>query len=571
VTPPHLAHPEWLSLVASAVAAIAALVVVSFTSARRRARRLLGSAVWVPPGQLLRDLALVAALALAAVALLGPYAGMKSVRSTGSGVDVVLLVDVSRSMDATDVAPSRLHRARTMASRVLAKLGPDDRAALAAFAGRGVLLTPLTPDLEALDAMIASLDSDLIQPSGSEIGAGIAAAAAAFEAASERPRLLLALSDGEDPDATGDLGANAAQRAGARVVAVALGSDGGASVPDGAATLQDSRGRPVVSRRDLQRLMALATATDGVVFAADRWGDVDEGALLGALKRDAGRGRAETVERRAPASRTTALAALAFALLLLEWIGGPRTWIAPGWPLRRTSIAEGFAAIAAGFAAIALAAAAIAAESDTIARLEARLRERPGDTRLLVALGVARAEQGRSEEAGFALRAAALGAREARDAAVAYYDLGVLEVRRQRYAAARDAFLDALALAPDDLEARFNLEWSLLALARTEAEPEQRRADESAPEIAERPDPQQPDPQQPPAPRDGDGPKPPSAQPKPATAGGAEPGRGFAPELSPDRAQQWLDSVADDPGRAVRAAARDASEPHVPRTGSARW
>ena len=564
MTPPHLAHPEWLPLVASAVAAIAAVVVVSFAMARRRARRLLGSARWVSRMQLLRDLAVVAALAIAAVALLGPYAGMRSVRSAGSGVDVVLLIDVSRSMDATDVAPSRLRRARALASRVLARLGPDDRAALAAFAGRGVLLTPLTPDLEALDEMLASLDSELIQPSGSEIGAGIAAAAAAFEAASERPRVLLVLSDGEDPDATGDAGANAAQRAGARVVGVALGSDAGASVPDGAATLQDSRGRPVVSRRDSQRLGALAAATDGAGFAADRWGDVDEGALLGALQRDAGQGRAETVERRVPASRTTALAALAFALLLLEWLGGPRTWIARRRPPRRTLIATGFAAMT-------LAAAAIAAGGDAIAQLEARLRERPGDTRLLIALGVARAEQGRSEEAGFALRAAALGARNARDAAVAYYDLGVLEVQRQRYEAARDAFLDAVALAPDDLEARFNLEWSLLALARTENEPEQNRADESAPESAERPEPEQPDPQQPPAPRDGGGPKPPSALPKPATAGGAEPGRGFAPELSPDRAQQWLDAVADDPGRALRAAARNASEPQAPRSGSVRW
>ena len=564
MTTPHLAHPEWTLPVASAVVAIAALVVVSFAFARRRAHRLLGSPDWVPRAQLWRDLTLVGALAAAGLALLGPHAGTRSVRVSGSGVDVVLLLDVSRSMDAIDVAPSRLHRARALARRVLETLGPDDRAALAAFAGRGVLLTPLTPDLGALAEMLASLDSALIQPGGSHLGAGVAAAAAAFEVASERPRVLLALSDGEDPDPTGELGASAAQHAGARVVGVALGSDAGAGVPDGATMLNDSRGRPVVSRRDAPRLAALATATDGASFAGDRWGDVDEDALLDALHRDAARVPGETVERRVPATRVTPLAALAFALLLVEWIGGAPTLLAALQSRRRSGVA-------AGVAVLSFAVAGIAAEGDTIARLEAQLRERPGDARLLVALGVARAEQGRDEEAAFALRAAAIGARDPGDAADAYYDLGVLETQRRRYGAARDAFLDALALAPEDREARFNLEFSLRALAEAPETPAQRRADESAQQTGERPEPKRPDPNQPPGPREGKSPTSAPELPKPARAGGTEPGRDFAPELSPDRAQQWLDAVADDPGRALRAAARDAADPHVSRAEAARW
>ncbi len=562
--PPHLAHPEWALPIAAAVVAVGALVIASFAVARRRAQRLLGSPQWVPRAQLLRDLALVAALATAGLALLGPYAGTRSVRVTGSGIDLVLVLDVSRSMDATDVAPSRLARARALASRVLGKLGPDDRAALAAFAGRGVLLTPLTPDFAALDEMIASFDSELIAPSGSDLGAGVGAAIAAFEAASERPRVLLALADGEDPDPQGDMGANAAQRAGVRVVGVALGSDAGAGVPDGTTMLLDARGRAVVSRRDTARLATLATATDGATFIGDRWGDVDEDALLAALHRDAARGLGDAVERRVPATRVAPLAALAFALLLLEGIGGPRALF--GWMrLRRRS------AMAAGVIALSLAAASLAADGDTIARLEALLRERPGDARLLVALGVARAEQGREAEAAFALRAAAVGARDRRDAADAYYDLGVLEVQRKRYAPARDAFLDALALVPEDGEARFNLEWSLRALAVAPPLPDQDRADESSQETSERPEPKLPDPAQPPGPRPRDGTTPPSALPNPSSAGGTEPSRGFAPELSADRAQQWLDAVAEDPGRALRAAARDAADAQPQPPKAARW
>ena len=564
MTPPHLAHPEWAAPVAAAIAALALLALVSFARARRRARRLLGSPRWVPRSTLLRDLALVGALAAAGAALLGPYAGMRSVRVSGSGVDVVLLLDVSRSMDARDVPPSRLDRARALASRVLARLGPDDRAALAAFAGRGVLLTPLTPDLDALDEMLASLDSELIQPGGSNLGAGVAAAGSAFEAASERPRVLLALADGEDVDARAEPGAGAAQRAGARVVSVALGSEAGGEVPDGAATLRDRRGRPVVSRRDAGRLAALATATGGASFTGDRWGDVDERALLAALRRDAAHSQGATVERRVPATRVALLAALAFALLILEWTGQPRALL--GWLRARRRVAT-----AACLAMISLGAAGIAADGDAIARLEALLRARPGDARLLIALGVARAEQGREDEAALALRAAAVGARDRGDAAVAYYDLGVLEVQRKRFEAARDAFLDALALAPDDGEARFNLEWSLRALAASQQEPEQRRADDAGAETGERPEPKRPDPNEPPGAREGDRTMPPSELPRPATAGDTEPERGFAPELSPDRAQQWLDAVADDPGRAMRAAARDGASPHIPRSELDRW
>ena len=557
--PAHLAHPEWATPLAVGVAIVTAVALLSFAVARRRAKRLLGSPGWVPRSRLLRDAALLASLAATSAALLVPSVGTRSVRIAGSGVDVVLLLDVSRSMDATDVPPSRLDRARALASGVLARLGAGDRAALAAFAGRGVLLTPLTPDFDALDEMLPSFDSELI-PGGSDLGSGVTAATRAFEAASDRPRVLLVLADGEDPDASDDVGIHAAQRAAVRVVSVALGSDTGAAIPDGTGAVQDSRGRPILSRRDALRLASLAAATDGIAFRGDRWGDVDQSALLAALRRDAARSDGGTVERRVPATQVAPLAALAFALLTIEWIGDPRALLA--WVRTRR---RGFAA--ALLAALTLAAASLAADSDSIAALEARLRAQPRDASLLIALGVARAERGRPEEAALALRAAAIGARDSADAAVAYYDLGVLEAQRRHFEAARDAFLDALALAPDDAQARFNLEWSLRALSTLPTPPEQRRADDDAAERGERPEPKRPDPAEPPGARPGDAPE----SPQPSAQSGGEARRNFAPELSPDRAQQWLDAVADDPGRALRAAARDTANDTGRRSELSRW
>ena len=86
----------------------------------------------------------------------------------------------------------------------------------------------------------------MIEPASSSLGAGVGAALAAFEDASERPRALVVASDGEDPDSGRDLGIAAANASRARVVTIALGSEAGGSVPDGARTLLDRDGAPWV-------------------------------------------------------------------------------------------------------------------------------------------------------------------------------------------------------------------------------------------------------------------------------------------------------------------------------------
>ncbi len=547
-------HPEWSAHAAAATSALAAVVLLSWIAARRRVARLLGSARAVGLGALVRDLALVAAFAGIGAALLGPVLGTRIVRVPASGADIALLVDVSRSMDAADVPPSRLVRAGEIARAVLGRVESDDRVALAVFADGGHVLAPLTPDADALGEIAGALDGDLVEPRGSDLGAGIAAAVSVFEAASERPRVVLAIGDGEDVDAR-DAGAAIARRAGARVVSVAIGTESGGEVPNGGGPLVDARGRPVVTRRDVAPFEALAAATGGDVFRADRWGDVDLDALVAALRRDAVSVSGGMVERRVPALRAAPLVAIAVALLAGEAIG--LRAIARFFARRRRA-----ALAAAAIAAIASLASATG-QDDAVAWLESQVRAHPGEPRWLIALGVARAEADRLDEAQHALRGAAVGATRSEDAAVAYYDLGVVALRRQDFAAARDAFLDALALAPEDREARFNLEWALRALASAPPPEASKRAGDDERERDERPDPKHPDPSEPPAPRpDQSDSKQPTPRPDAA--------RGYAPELSPDRVAKWLDSVGDDPRRGMRNAARG-TDGRRTRGSVARW
>ncbi|MGH0032749.1 MAG: VWA domain-containing protein [Myxococcota bacterium] len=533
----HLVHPEWFAPLLALAATLSLFWGAAVWNSRRRRRRLLGSGGVVAHPAWRSDLALWVAAFAIGVAALGPRVGERVVRVPASGVDVVFAVDVSRSMDARDVPPSRLDRARRAVLELQARLAPQDRSALAAWAGGGVLLAPLTPDRELLAELLSALDTELIRPRSSDLAAGVRAASQAFEAGSERPRVVVLLTDGEDPERRGDTGAADAARAEVRVLALAFGSEAGATVPDHGVPLVDGGGRTVVSRRHTGRLAELARLTDGALFSADRWGALDFDAVARELRRDAGSAPGALVERRVRAVRVLPFALLAFLLLCVEGLPRVRPRVR-SVPLARAAPAAAGALLLALVVAPPAPAGGDAAELDSLAELEARVRARPGDAAALVALGAGRLERGRRDAAARAFLAAALQARDPRDAAVAYFDLGVAELERQDLAAARRAFLDALAMDPGYERARFNLEWTLLALA-------ERPPPEPSPPPPERPAPAAPPPE-------------PVAPEEPETPEERRTEAPPPPPLSEARQRRLLERIEDDPGHALRSAARDA-------------
>lgn len=511
----HFAHPEWLGALLAALLVASVAVAAARRSARRRRRALLGAAPDTVARALASDVALLVALACVAVALLGPRLGERVVRVSSSGVDVVFALDVSRSMDAPDVPPSRLDRARRGVAALIERLEPRDRVAVAAFAGRGVLLTPLTPDHQAVVDLLPVIDTELVRPASSDLARGLSAALEAFELASERPRVVFLLSDGEDSRRGRGLDTARAVRAGVRVLAAAIGSEAGSRVPDHGAPLLDANGDVVVSRRDAARLGRVAEQTGGALFVADAWGDFDFDAAAAAIRRDAAAAPGEPVERRVLAVRVFPFAAAAFALLLAEGLPRPRR----------------AGAVLAGSAAAGLLLGAGAAE--------------PPDARRLIRLGVERLERGERDAAGRAFLAAALSARDPDVAALAYYDLGVTALETGDLEAARDAFFDALALAPGDRRARFNLEWSIDALTRHAPPPRHRPR-------ARPPEPPRENEQDEPAEQEREEPTRPSAErePEPEVPVAEPP----PPRLDARQRQLWLDRVRDDPTRSIRSA-----------------
>lgn len=540
-----LAHPDWALPLLAAWALLALLAGAAVLRARVWLARLGASPLGAGGA---RDAALCAALLAIAVALLGPQLGTRSVAVPADGSDLVVLLDVSRSMDAADAAPSRLARAREAAREVLLGLAPGDRAALAVYAGHGALLTPLTHDATALVELLPSLDSEWMADRGSRLWAGVEAALAAFEPESPRPRAVLALGDGERAQLAPEAALAALARAQVRLVAGAIGSETGIALTGPTGPLLDWNGQTVVTRRETGGFERFAAASGGAVLVADEWGALDARALLAEVKRGLRPGPGGTILRELPATHVALPAALAFALLLAELLAGDRAGL--GARLRLGPWHRGGAVAAAALLALG------AGGTPELDRLEARVARSPGDARALIALGIARAEAGDPAEAAHAFSAALVRAHEPAEIALASYDLGVALLELRDFAGARDAFFDALAYAPDDRQAKFNLEWALRAL-------EQQSPPTAPAEPPPRPEPPPPDAGDDsataPAPQASAAEPEPASEPEPSPERGPERGAegaaGAPPEpLAPEEVARWLGSVRDVPPPALRRA-----------------
>lgn len=464
-----IAKPLLLYLAPLIVLAIAALA----WHARRR--RIRAAAAWSPAlaseavaiGR--RSVVVLALVALAAaVGLAGPRWGMASRATESRALNVVLVMDVSKSMLAADVAPNRLGRATGIARRLVQDLA-GDRLGLVAFAARGYLLAPLTMDQSALLLQLDALDPDIASEGGSNLPQALDQARAVLQRAAEGgDRAVIVFSDGESFDGTAPLAAagKALRDAGVTLVAVGVGEPEGSQIPDGnGGFVTDELGAPVLTVRRDDLLHAVVDAAGGVLVPADAVdpsGEVRR--VLGQLHRASARDRmaADYVPR------AWLFALLAAALLLLHSV------------TRRSAALASIAMMIAG--ASPLAAQRPSAGSQYLQR---------GDTVRALAAFLADAKRTGSDTAWFNAGTAALARGDIADAVEslqrattsldpglrkrALYNLGTAQlVGARRDSTRRDSLLTAataslqaaLLLDPSDQNAKWNYE-----LARRQQRP----------------------------------------------------------------------------------------------------
>ena len=213
-------------------------------------------------------------LALVIVALARPQWGRLEEPVFDQSREILLGIDLSRSMLTPDVAPSRLARAKLLIQSLLEKLA-GERVGLAVFSGTAFLQSPLSADYEILREFLPALGPDFLPEGGTNYHALIETALAAFGTSNSADRFFIILSDGEATDDNWRERIPELKKKGIRVLGLGIGTAGGGMIPDGSGGLvKDERGAVVLSKLESGTLQELAQATGGVYRDASSWLDL---------------------------------------------------------------------------------------------------------------------------------------------------------------------------------------------------------------------------------------------------------------------------------------------------------
>lgn len=264
---------------------------------------------------------LVAGMLFGALALAQPRWGFEWREVKRKGVDVFVLLDVSKSMLTEDVRPNRLAQSKFACEDLLGKL-EGDRIGLIAFAGTAFVQCPLTVDYEAFRLTLRDASPGVIPRRGTAIGAAIRTALKAFEAGEGRDRAIVLITDGEETESDAGTGADEAARAGVHIYAIGIGTAEGELIPVREAGkpmefLKDQEGKVVKSRLDEETLKQLALKTQGI-YVRSAAGDFGMDTIYEKGIRQLQRKEAEAKLQKRYFERFQWPLGIGFALLVLE-------------------------------------------------------------------------------------------------------------------------------------------------------------------------------------------------------------------------------------------------------------
>ena len=201
------------------------------------------------------------------IGLARPQIGAKLSERQTKGAEIMICLDVSNSMLAQDYTPCRLERAKLAISSLVDKLH-EDRIGLIIFAGSSFVQLPVTTDYVSAKMFLSSIDAGSVPVQGTAIGDAIHTAMKSFSAQSEKSRVIILISDGENHEDDAVAAARDAAQAGIRIYTVGVGSSAGQPIPIDGELLRDKDGNIVVSRLDDKTLRQVADAGGGAYIQA---------------------------------------------------------------------------------------------------------------------------------------------------------------------------------------------------------------------------------------------------------------------------------------------------------------
>ena len=214
------------------------------------------------------------------IALVNPKVGTKLETVTREGVDIVFAVDVSKSMLAEDVAPSRLEKAQQLTAQIINNL-VSDRVGIIAYAGKAVPQLPITTDYAAAKMFLQNMNTDMLSSQGTAIDEAIQLSRTYFNDAEQTNRVLVIISDGEDHNDLNLDVAKAAAKEGIKIFTIGVGSEKGGPIPlkrDGVVMRykKNQKGETVITKMNSNTLTAIAEEANGLFIQGQNTKQVTE-------------------------------------------------------------------------------------------------------------------------------------------------------------------------------------------------------------------------------------------------------------------------------------------------------
>jgi Ca-activated chloride channel family protein len=268
--------PEYLYLILL-VPALAALYVYSIYTQKKRLRtygdpelmaQLMPNVSHHRP--LVKYILMLCVVGLLAVLIARPQFGTKAENVKRNGIEIMIALDISNSMYARDVQPSRLERAKMLVSQLVDKLD-NDKIGFIVFAGDAFTQLPITSDYVSAKMFLDNISPALIQQQGTAIGSAVSLATRSFTPEKKVGKMIILITDGENHEPGAEDAVQDAQKKGIEVCVLGVGMPNGAPIPLPGRSdyLRDAQGSTVVTKLDEQMCRQLAQLGKGVFVRVD--------------------------------------------------------------------------------------------------------------------------------------------------------------------------------------------------------------------------------------------------------------------------------------------------------------
>lgn len=396
------------------------------------------------------------ALFFVLISLANPQMGTKSEVVKTNGFDVFLALDISRSMLAADLPPSRLDRLKRMSEELIRSLS-GNRIGLIVFAGNAYLQTPLTTDYRALLLFLQTLSPEIVSNQGTNFSSAIAVALRYFSYNKPSGKALIILSDGENHEPGLEDAARQAAQKGISAFTIGIGTASGARIPDYSSGLNtfktDENGNPVISKLDVENLQTIARITRGNYYDLNK----DQSATLKSILSDLNRFEKTGMETRVYAEYRSYyqlfLVIACFFLLLEFFLSFKKIRLPLLLTLFSVSLfsQNNHMELRKGDR--------LYRQKETVAAEEAyrKALEKKASPKAWFNLGNAVYNQGRFEESANNYQQSINKTLPADQKANAYYNLGNALYQKGNYKGSIDAYKQSLRIKPGDSETQHNL------------------------------------------------------------------------------------------------------------------